>query len=403
MSKPLPRLRMDLDFMPSPLEDQPGLLIRDPFQYSDITLVVPPPLVPLLGMLDGEQTEDEMRRVILEMTQDVRAGAIQDQLLRALDQAGFVEGESFDQLRAARHEAFAREEVREAAHAGGAYPDDAQELSAWLAHQRVKGSEEGQDGLIGIAAPHVSPEGGWDSYRQAYSALNGTMDDRVFIVLGTSHYGEPETFGLTRKSFRTPFGLSGTDTAIVDWLERKAPRAVRMEDYCHAVEHSIEFQVVFLQSLFGPAVKVVPILCGPFARSLYLGGKPEDDEGVGAFLDALGELNAREGRRLCWILGVDMAHIGRRYGDPSPAQAHQGLMLEVAERDRQRMACLSSGDPGAFWDLVQPNHDDLKWCGSSPLYSFLKAVPQARGEIRHYEQWNIDEHSVVSFGALAFR
>ena len=31
-----------------------------------------------------------------------------------------------------------------------------------------------------------------------------------------------------------------------------------MEDYCHAVEHSIEFQVMFLQSIFGPDIKVLP-------------------------------------------------------------------------------------------------------------------------------------------------
>ena len=35
MAAPLPRLRADLDIMPSPLPEQPGLIIRDPFRYSD--------------------------------------------------------------------------------------------------------------------------------------------------------------------------------------------------------------------------------------------------------------------------------------------------------------------------------------------------------------------------------
>ena len=56
-----------------------------------------------------------------------------------------------------------------------------------------------------------------------------------------------------------------------------------------------------------------------------------------------------------------------------------------------------------FWDLVQPHHDDLKWCGSSPLYTFMRAVPQARGELLRYQQWNIDPQSVVSFAGMAFR
>ncbi len=37
------------------------------------------------------------------------------------------------------------------------------------------------------------------------------------------------------------------------------------------------------------------------------------------------------------------------------------------------------------------------------MYTFLKAVPQARGTLRRYQQWNIDDQSVVSFAALSFR
>ena len=51
---------------------------------------------------------------------------------------------------------------------------------------------------------------------------------------------------------------------------------------------------------------------------------------------------------------------------------------------------------------MKENRDDLKWCGSSPFYTFLKAVPAARGELMRYEQWNIDEKSVVSFAGMAF-
>ena len=176
-----------------------------------------------------------------------------------------------------------------------------------------------------------------------------------------------------------------------------------MEDYCHSIEHSIEFQVVYLQALFGAGIEVVPILCGPFGRSLMTGGRPEDDEGVREFFDALGELAAREGNRLCFVLGVDMAHMGARYGDEIAFQPHQGPMLEVAERDRARMERLEAGDGDGFWELVKENRDDLKWCGSAPFYTLMKILPGLRGEIRSYQQWAIDEESVVSFAAMAFR
>ena len=394
---------MDLDFLPSPLEDRPGLMMRDPFGYSDVTLIVPPPLVPLLAMFDGEQSEDELREAIYRMTNDLRSGEIMNHLKDALERAGFLEGPVFEQMKQARQQAFAESPVREPAHAGTAYPEEGGMLREWLSQRGLEPGGEDAGDLVGIAAPHVSPEGGWASYREAYRALGRPLAGRTFVVLGTSHYGEPEKFGLTRKDFVTPFGTARTERELVEKLAAKAPRASKMEDYCHAVEHSIEFQVVFLQALFGPEVKILPILVGPFARSLYRGGKPEDDEGVREFLDALGELQAAEGKRLCWVLGVDMAHMGRRYGDPIQAEAQRGEMLEVAERDKARIERLEQGDAEGFWELVQPNHDDLKWCGSAPFYTFLKAAPGARGRLRLYEQWNIDPQSVVSFGALEFR
>jgi AmmeMemoRadiSam system protein B len=222
------------------------------------------------------------------------------------------------------------------------------------------------------------------------------------VVLGTSHYGEPDHFGLTRKPFATPLGQTTPAMALIDELANAAPHAVRMEDYCHAIEHSIEFQVVFLQHLFGPRVRILPVLCGSFLKSLYEGGLPEENENVQRMFGALGEMAAREGSRLCWVLGVDMAHMGQRYGDRFSATADRGEMEDVARRDQGRIACMQSGDAQGFWERVQENHDDLKWCGSSPIYTFLRALPQARGELRHYQQWNIDDASVVSFAGLRF-
>jgi len=61
------------------------------------------------------------------------------------------------------------------------------------------------------------------------------------------------------------------------------------------------------------------------------------------------------------------------------------------------------GDAAGFWDLIRQRGDDLKWCGASPLYTFLRTAPGAKGELLRYQQWNIDDDSVVSFAGLAFR
>jgi predicted class III extradiol MEMO1 family dioxygenase len=97
-----------------------------------------------------------------------------------------------------------------------------------------------------------------------------------------------------------------------------------------------------------------------------------------------------------------MAHMGERYGDPFKATADREEMEEVAARDLARIDRMERGDAAGFWELVRANHDDLKWCGASPIYTFLRALPLARGGLLHYQQWNIDPHSVVSFAGMRF-
>jgi AmmeMemoRadiSam system protein B len=400
----LARLRGDLDIMPSPVEDRPGLLLRDSLHYSDAVLIIPPELIQCLSCFDGERTERDLHEMLYRMSGDLRAGEMGDQLAAALARSGFLEDETFEQLRDARHRDFAEAPMRMPLHAGSAYPADPEELTEamryWMPETEPAASSEK---LIGIAAPHVSPEGGYTSYRAAYSHLGPQLRDRTFVILGTSHYGAPDKFGLTRKPYLTPFGEARTDTALVDELAAAAGDAIGMEDYCHSVEHSIEFQVLFLQSVFGPDISVLPILCGSYFPSIYGGGMPEDNESVKRFLGSLGDIAAREEHRLCWVLGVDMAHMGVRYGDEFEALANADEMLAVAERDRRRMDRIAAGDAPGFWELVRENRDDLKWCGSSPFYTFLKVRPQARGVVNHYEQWNIDPQSVVTFAGMSFR
>jgi AmmeMemoRadiSam system protein B len=399
----LPALRHDLDLMPSPVADRPGLLMRDPMRFGDSVLVIPPALVSCLSLFDGRTEVANAKAALVRAAGDVRAGAIVDQLLEALSVAGFLRDDAYAALRADKERAFAQAACREPAHAGSAYPEEAAALEQTLAAYLSEAGAPSPDGLVGIAAPHVSPEGGWRSYAAAYAALAPGLRDRTFVVLGTSHYGAPETFGLTAKPFRTPAGETQPAADLVAELRERGGAAVRSEDYCHAVEHSIEFQVVFLQHLFGPRVRVLPILCGPFARATLGDGLPEDDPGVAAFLEALRDVARREEPRVFFVLGVDLAHVGRRYGDPRAARAHERGMIRVADRDRERLDRIRVGDAAGFWRLVQEGADDLKWCGASPLYTFLRTVDGVRGDLLAYEQWNIDDESVVTFAGLKFR
>jgi len=102
------------------------------------------------------------------------------------------------------------------------------------------------------------------------------------------------------------------------------------------------------------------------------------------------------------VAGVDMAHVGRRYGDRFAARADEGPLAAVAAQDKDRCARIAAGDGAGFWARLSQGGDPLRWCGASPLYTLLAAARPRAGALLHYEQWNIDEQSVVSCAALSF-
>ncbi len=406
MDKQLPPLRRGLDIFPSPVPDRPGLLVRDPLRYSDEILIIPPILAGGLSFFDGESTLLDCQAYLSKLVGQLVPSDVIETMGNVLQQNGYLETEEFERLKATRHAQFAAATQRHPAHAGSGYPDQMAELRTQLDEYLSGSSVPAADPILGLAAPHVSPFGGWQSYAAAYGRLSGAAKqhaaDKTIIILGTSHYGRPEAFGLTRKPFVTPLGTLQPDLELIDQLSESAVGSIVQEDYCHSIEHSIEFQCVFLQQMLGSDFKILPILCGPFAKALYYGEPPENDDKVLRFFDALGELAELHRSKLFWVLGVDLAHMGRRYGDELNARADENEMLEVKEEDLERLNNVCSGNSEEFFDLVRPEEDRLKWCGFSPIYTFMNVMPEARGKLLRYDQWNIDEESVVSFAAMEF-
>jgi MEMO1 family protein len=359
-------------------------------------------IAPAFACFDGEHTLRDLQTAMTRQAGRIVLTAEVERLVDALRENGFLEGDEFEQIRRARHAEFASAETREAIHAGSAYPEHSGELDETIDSYYKEGgaerSREAPDHRIGIAAPHVSPFGGANAYTAAYARIVAEHREKTFVILGTSHYGDPDKFGLTRKAFLTPYGRAEVDTQAVDFIAQRAPSAVIMEDYCHSIEHSIEFQVVFLQHALRTPIRILPILCGPFMCDTD--ESPESEPNVRAFIEALRALDEARGEELFYVLGIDLAHMGARYGDGFAAVEKKGRMSQVEARDRKRLERVCAGDAGAFFELAHCANDELKWCGTVPIYTFLRSVSGAKAELLQYQQWNIDPQSVVTFAGL---
>src|SRR5579872_4075051 len=172
---------MNLDFMPSPSPEHPGLFIRDPYRFSDAMLIIPPVLVESLQCFDGRKTDLDLRAILVTLTNSLDVSEIENHLIDTLSAAGFLEDENFARMESERRREFAAQTVREPSHAGSAYPAEPDEMRAVMTeYMNGAPAPPDADGLFAIAAPHVSPEGGWQSYRDAYRLLRPEHRDRTF-------------------------------------------------------------------------------------------------------------------------------------------------------------------------------------------------------------------------------
>jgi AmmeMemoRadiSam system protein B len=226
-------------------------------------------------------------------------------------------------------------------------------------------------------------------------------DADLFVIFGTCHAGMAHPFALTGKDYESPLGPVAVDRAFVESLAARARQDCFGAELAHRIEHSIEFQAVFLRYLFDGRrdIAIVPVLTSFAHEALARGRRPEDDPRVPRFLDALAETIAASGRRVALVAGADLAHVGPRFGDPEPVTPLE--LARIADEDRAMLAAVEAGDPAAFFESVAGDDDRRRICGLSPIWTLLAALGGGRGELKRYAQWP-DPQGVVTFASVIY-
>jgi AmmeMemoRadiSam system protein B len=150
--------------------------------------------------------------------------------------------------------------VRPAAVAGLFYPGESHDLSATI--ERLLGEpRSSRTSPKVLVVPHAGYLYSGAVASQAYRAL-GSAAHRVgrVVLLGPSHHIGFHGLALpAAQAFATPLGLMPVETAAIRRSRELA--AVVVSNAPHALEHSLEVQLPFLQRLT-PAAQIVPIVAG---------------------------------------------------------------------------------------------------------------------------------------------
>jgi hypothetical protein len=417
-----PRLRPLEVFPVGNPEKELLFAMRDPQGFS-ATVVLPYPAAVLATLMDGRRRLSEIQTEFESQFGSPVPLLDLERFVGQLDDANLLDSEGFRRRWQAEVEAYLSNPVRPAAHAGGAYagePDELREqLSALFTCAEGPGVPNGHTNgqaangvpqICGVLSPHIDLHRGGPAFAWAYKPIVEQSTADVFVIFGTAHSPTRQLFSVSRKDYDTPLGPARVNQLFVDRLVAHLaadPRAEGLDlfqdELAHRHEHSIEFQTLLLQFVLGDRrpYTIVPVLNGSFHTFVERGREPADSPHVAAFVAAMQTTAAEFPGRVCYISGGDLAHVGRRFGDEWLLD--EARLAARSSDDHRLLATACRADAAAFFEHIANQADQSRICGLAPTYTMLQVMQPQRGELLKYDQAvEQDGSACVSFASAAF-
>ena len=271
------------------------------------------------------------------------------------------------------------------------------------------------DQLAAIMCPHIDLRVGGEIYPPAFAALaeaaRAPRPIELYVILGVAHNGGVEpgvSFAIAAdKHYATPFGRAPTCRRVIAEWSRRAGRDVTERQWLHRTEHSVEFPLLFLQYTHAqgelPPFEVVPVLLGSVDGYLHEGADPLQAPEVAGELQALHAAVAACGKRALYVLSVDLAHIGPKFGDAERVDDAAAAACERA--DRNLLSYAQRFDAAGFTRALHADRNSRNVDAIAGLFSLypLLTGTERRGTLLSYGQnRQRDTGSLVSYASMAF-
>jgi AmmeMemoRadiSam system protein B len=401
-----PKVR-PLDAFPLQVEGRQVIGIKDPAGIASDIVCVPPETFFLISLMDGTNSLLDLQAAYMRKYGTLLFSDKIEGLIEELNSHYLLETRRFeDYLRQLRDD-FKNLPTREAAFAGKGYEGDPMQLKAQLRgyFQGKDGprlpAQGGEKGLKGIVAPHIDFQRGGTCYAHAYKALGEAAEADLYIILGTCHTPMQNPFAFTLKPFATPLGMAEVTKDAVAAIAADLPFDPLLDEFSHRNEHTIEFQVVFLQHLLGnKPVQIFPILCCSFHEMIQKGISPMEDPVYKAAITTLAQ-RCREIGRTCLIASADLAHVGPQFGQNKAITP--GVLSEVRSKDLEMLHYGEELNGEGLFQYILREGDRRNICGLPPLYALLHLIDAEHGQLLNYQQWSDPAgQGAVTFASMAF-
>ena len=397
---PLPPFRGALKVAPYKHEGKDAFQVTDQEHLFDHALLLPPIAFVVASFLDGRREAADIAAQILEhLKVEVKPEEI-ELVVRDLDSNLLLESARARARRAEIADQYLKLPSRPSKFVAGPAVEVSTLLDGYFASDAGAGKigARREEPLAGILAPHIDFNRGGPCYTYAYRELAERSDADLYVILGVAHMSPANPFVVSSKDYDTPFGAATTDREALAALEKRLGKRIYDHEQVHGTEHSAEFQAVFLKHARPSApFTVLPILCSAFeqwcgARSPSTAAEVED--AIGAIRESV------SGRKVCYVAGVDFAHVGPVFGDD--VEINQELIQWMMAGDTRGLQTIAEGNAEAFWNSVVSDGNRRHVCGLSATYAALRLLDDAEGRVHKYGFAPDPAGGIVSFASMSF-
>lgn len=399
-----------IEAFPVEASGQHAICLRDPLNYADNHLLVPPNVFFIISHFDGKHSILDIQAKYTQRYGDVLFSDYVQKIIQELDKNLFLDNNRSRDFIQKIRDNFRNSSVRKAVHAGIAYEGDKERLREQIENFFVSedgpgrpSCENNTGSLKAIMAPHIDIRSGGPCFAWAYKDVAESSNAELFIIFGIAHSGARNLFALTNKVFETPFGAVETDEDFLESLLEKLKFNYFEDEFAHKNEHTIEFQLVFLQYLYHnkKKFKIIPILCSSFVEAARDGKNPLKIPQFKDFVSSLKETIETSRKKTCVIASVDLAHVGYRFGDMEVQD--EAYLKRLEYEDINMLRYVEGLDAEGFYNSIQKENDKRRICGYPAIYTMLNVIKASEGRLLKYSQSaDKNTNSTVTFASMSF-
>jgi hypothetical protein len=401
MDKPV--LRRDVQPVATTIKGRRMIAFHDPYRLIDHGIALDINTLPILQLLDGFHDLRDIQTILMKRQggRIVYVSEIES-FIDSLDRACLLESPFFDQKMCGLRSEFSGQPIRLPVHAGKSYVSEPVELSQFIENVENNLSQEYlrhiPDNITGILAPHIDINIAKDIYVNTYRYLKGKNYD-VVVILGINHHVQEGLYCVSEKNYATPFGEIKTDKNFIRELKKELPvGTLAPDDFGHMTEHSIEFQTIFLHYYLQCPFAIVPILCGGVHEFIHQGKNILTDERFRGMVSLMKRLLEERKGRILLVAGVDLSHVGRKFGDQAPADV---LLPQATAYDKMMLSFLLRGETENIFQQAVETLDRYHVCGLPAILLFASLLAENRIDILHFNAYHEREtESAVNYASL---